>query len=115
MDLPAEFQSSIDAIESNAAAETVYGTPVERADRTVVPIARIRYGFGGGSGRDEDGEGGGLGGGLSAQPAGALEITDTGTKFVNSADRRRSIAFLAAGIVAGLIVSWLLQFCGTSR
>ncbi|AWB28651.1 spore germination protein GerW family protein [Halococcoides cellulosivorans] len=108
MDLPAEFQSLIDAIESSA-ADAVFGPPIERADRTVVPVARVGYGLGGGGGHDAEGEGGGLGGGVSARPAGALEVSDTGTRFVTATGRRRSLALVAVGIVLGVVLSRLLR------
>lgn len=103
MDLPSEFQSLIDASESSATADAVYGPPIERADRTVVPVARVGYGLGAGGGHHADGAGGGLGGGVSARPAGALEVSDTGTRFVTPTDRRRSLALLAIGIVLGVV------------
>lgn len=132
MDIPDEFQSLSEAVQSGANAETVYGTPIERRDRTVVPIARVEYGLGGGgggggggadrvgggggtSGDDDDGEGGGLGGGLSARPAGALEVTDWSTRFVRPFDRRRSIALVLAGIVCGLVSSRLIRAVGIGR
>lgn len=118
-------------IESNASAETVYGTPIDRGDRTVVPIARVEYGLGGGDAGgggggggandaggggggtdDNDGcEGSGLGGGFSAQPAGALEVTDGGTRYVKRSDRRSTrgpIAAVLVGLALGLVVRFLL-------
>lgn len=124
MDLPEEFRSLSETVASSANAKTVYSTPIEREDRTVVPIARVEYGLGGGGGGggggvgsggggggssdDDDGEGGGLGGGLSARPAGALEVTDRGTRFVKPNDRSRSIALVLVGLVCGLVLDRLL-------
>lgn len=132
MDLPEEFQSLSEAIQAGANAETVYSTPIEQHDRTVVPIARVEYGLGGGgggggggadgvgggggtSGDDDDTEGGGLGGGLSARPAGALEVTDGGTRFVRPTDRRESIALVLVGIGCGLVLGRLLGALGIGR
>lgn len=132
MDLPTEFQSLSEAIESSAKANTVYGQPVERLDRTVVPLARIEYGLGGGgggggggadgvgggggtSGDDDDTEGGGLGGGFSARPVGALELTDGGTRFVTPTDRWQSVALILAGFVCGLVFDAVLGVLGIDR
>lgn len=132
MNIPDEFQSLSEALQAGTNAETVYGTPIERRDRTVVPVARVEYGLGGGgggggggadgvgggggtSGDDDDTEGGGLGGGLSARPAGALVVTDTGTQFVRPIDRRLSVALVLAGTVFGLILSCLPRAFGIGR
>lgn len=132
MNIPDEFRALSEAIESGTNAETVYSRPIERHDRTVVPIAQIEYGLGGGgggggggadgvgggggtSGDDDDTEGGGLGGGLSARPAGAIEVTDEGTRFVTTTDRRRSIALVVGGIGCGLVLSFLLEVFERNR
>ncbi|WP_459192927.1 spore germination protein GerW family protein [Halosimplex sp. J119] len=137
MNLPDAFRSLSEAVESSADAEAVYGTPIERQDRTVVPVARVDFGLGGGDGGGGGGGGGandaggggggsddgddgypqgsGLGGGLSAQPAGALEVTDGGTRFVRPTDRRRSLAFGLTGLVCGLVFGWLLDAADIGR
>jgi uncharacterized spore protein YtfJ len=124
---PSNLTSIVDSLRDRAGVETVFGDPIEREDRTVVPVARVTYGFGGGWGSggedleadledlevtedDEEvdadafGEGGGFGGGLSAQPIGALVITDDGTKFVRLSDRRRAVGALLIGLVVGLLL-----------
>lgn len=75
----------------------MYAEPIERDDRTVVPVARLAYGFDGGFGR------GGGGGRASATPIGALEIDD-GTRFVRFDEQKRSSALLLAGLALGLLV-----------
>ncbi len=63
-----------------ASAAAVYGDPIERGGVTVIPVARIGFGFGGGGGKEDgagnrrDGSGGG--GGASAVPVGYIEIRD---------------------------------------
>jgi uncharacterized spore protein YtfJ len=126
MDTPTNLTTIVDSLRERAGVETVFGDPIEREGRTVVPVARVMYGFGGGWGSggegldadvgnldvadDEDvdadsvGEGGGFGGGLSAQPIGALVITDDGTKFVRLSDRRRAVVAMLVGLVLGLIL-----------
>lgn len=106
-----------DRLGSTATVKAVYGEPIEVNGKTVVPIAKVAYGFGGGFGSGHDkqglngesaldgrhGEGGGGGGGVRAFPAGALEITDHGTRFVPYTDLRPLAAAFAAGAVLGAI------------
>ena len=35
-----------------ADARAIYGSPIERNGTTVIPVAKVRYGFGGGSGHN---------------------------------------------------------------
>lgn len=103
-----------------ADAETVYGEPVTQGDRTVVPVARVRHrfggGFGSGGGRDGDtestGYGGGGGGGVTAEPAGALEVSAEGTRFVDADERSNSGTSgrrwpLLAALGVGALLGWL--------
>lgn len=100
-----------DSLATSANVKAVYGEPIQFEGRTVVPIAKVAYGFGAGSGQGTKGhngdgpagEGGGGGGGVRAFPAGALEITHDGTRFVRYLDPRWLIGAFAAGAVfAGL-------------
>lgn len=83
-----------DRLQAGASVRQVYGDPVEFGGRTVLPIARIRYGFGAGGGTggsakprsDRGGSGSGGGAGISLRPVGALEITEAGTRFIRFAD-----------------------------
>lgn len=116
----------LERLQHSANVRTVYGEPIERGDRTVVPVARVAYGFGGGFGRggsrangsdgayrsespdsrtdNGSGSGGGVGGGASATPIGALEIDDDGARFVRFDERKRSVTLLLAGLAVGLLV-----------
>lgn len=70
-------------------------------DCTVIPVARVRFGFGAGGGKML---GGGGGGGVVAQPAGVVEVTSSGSRFIAFPDYRQlGIAFLA-GIVTGVLL-----------
>ncbi|WP_267642697.1 GerW family sporulation protein [Haloarchaeobius amylolyticus] len=108
MNFSETLQSTVESLRDSAHVRTVYGDPVEHGDRTVVPVARVAYGFGGGFGEGDgsegSGSGGGYGGGVVTTPVGALEISDGETRFVRL-DERRS---LARGVVAGAIVGALL-------
>jgi uncharacterized spore protein YtfJ len=96
---------------SAATVKSVFGEPIHVNGKTVVPVAKVAYGFGGGFGSgkegphaDHQGEGGGGGGGLRAVPAGALEITDRGTRFVPFADPTWLLGAFAAGVVLGSLI-----------
>lgn len=92
------FQSMVD----HAHVRNVYGEPVAAGDKTIVPVARISYGFGGGSrGQNE----GGGGGGLTASPVGFIEVTPAGTRFVSFGDRRRLAGALILGFSLGMLLA----------
>jgi uncharacterized spore protein YtfJ len=95
-----------ETLGSTATVKSVFGEPISAHGKTVVPVAKVAYGFGGGFGAgkhgvqaDRQGEGGGGGGGVRAFPAGALEITETGTRFVPFTDLKWLVAAFAAGAV----------------
>jgi uncharacterized spore protein YtfJ len=104
-----------ETLGSTATVKSVFGEPIRVDGKTVVPVAKVAYGFGGGFGSgktgasaDRQGEGGGGGGAVRAFPAGALEITETRTRFVPFIDFGRpgqlAIAF-AVGLLVGRTVS----------
>ena len=99
-----------ESLGSSASVKAVFGEPVQAAGRTVIPVAKVAYGFGGGFGtghgkadreNGRHGEGGGGGGGVRAYPAGALEITESGTRFIPFPDLRLLAAAFGAGAVLG--------------
>jgi uncharacterized spore protein YtfJ len=105
------------SLGSHATVKSVFGDPIQVDGKTVVPIAKIAYGFGAGGGshpgrHNGDGtdasgertEGGGGGGGVRAFPAGALEITATGTRFIQAIDLRWLAGAFAAGALLGSIL-----------
>ncbi|MGH2586284.1 MAG: spore germination protein GerW family protein, partial [Dehalococcoidia bacterium] len=69
----------------SAGVAAVYGTPIERDGVTVIPVAKVRWGFGvgGGSGNGPEGSGHGQGGGggAAAAPVGYIEIRDGEVRF----------------------------------
>jgi uncharacterized spore protein YtfJ len=100
-----------ETLGSTATVKSVFGEPIHGNGKTVVPVAKVAYGFGGGCGEGKDGpqggrqgEGGGGGGGVRAFPAGALEITDSGTRFVPFMDLRWLAAAFATGVVVGSLI-----------
>jgi uncharacterized spore protein YtfJ len=94
-----------ESLGSAASVRSVFGEPIHAQGKTIVPVAKVVYGFGagGGNGPGEAMEGGGGGGGVRAFPAGALEITQAGTRFIPCADYRTAIGAFAAGVVAGAL------------
>ena len=75
------LQKMGETLGSTATVKTVFGEPIHVNGKTVVPVAKVAYAFGGGFGQgknsahaERQGEGGGGGGGVRAYPAGALEV-----------------------------------------
>ena len=81
--------------QERLSVNTVYGQPISADGVTVVPVARISFAYGGGggggsgTGAEENsaggtgsGGGGGGGGGGSVRPAGYIEITANGSRWV---------------------------------
>ena len=100
-----------ETLGSTATVKSVFGEPISVNGKTVVPVAKVAYGFGGGFGAgkntshtEQQGEGGGGGGGVRAFPAGALEITNSRTRFVPFID----VKSLAGAFTAGAVFASLL-------
>jgi uncharacterized spore protein YtfJ len=101
-------------ISAGATVKSVYGEPVTVGERTIIPVARVSYGFGagGGSHNQDGGEphrgggaGGGGGGGAWTSPCGVVEITPQSTRFL-PIHNGRALAFAAAiGFVLGALIS----------
>jgi uncharacterized spore protein YtfJ len=123
MSSPAPFESIAELLERSLSIRHVYGEPVSHGETTVIPVARVAYGFGAGGGRgpsraltsglDEgratenshaEAQGAGGGGGVRMTPVGALEIGPQGTRFI----RYRPLAPLFGAAALGLAVGWLL-------
>ena len=105
--MPEILNSILSRIGEIANAKSVYGEPVNAHGRTIVPVARIRCGFGGGSGKkphDHNAEGEGGGGGLLATPVGVFEISEAGTRFLPLHDNRKLLAAVYLGFCLGLLL-----------
>ena len=111
MDLENIFDT-IDQMREKASVSAVYGEPVQVGERTIIPVADIKYAFGlgygeGSSGEDEDedeepiagGQGGGTGGGVAARPVAVIEISDAGVQVKSVTDEGR---IALAGIFTGV-------------
>lgn len=107
------FKNISERLQSTANVRTVYGDPVVAEGKTILPIARVRYGFGAGSGgRMVEGEkghapqemGGGGGGGVEVTPVGFVEVTPGETRYVMFDERRR----IVRAVVFGMLVAVFL-------
>ena len=100
------IDSAVEHLKASASVKTVYGDPVVVDGKTVIPVAKVAYGFGGGKGKGpaEKGEGEGAGGGMAAKPVGVVEIDKGHTTFVPIAPNRKIAvaALIAAGLGVGL-------------
>lgn len=119
--IPEFFKAIHEPLAAAGAVQRVFGAPVQSGQRTVIPVARVSWGFGGGSGRNiarlrkmqegqkeersPEGEGGGGGGGIQIKPLGVYEITPEGTRFIAPIAPLR---LLLAGS-AGLLLGWWLS------
>ena len=49
------FQSILDRLGNSASVKNVYGEPIVAEGKTIIPVAKVGYGFGGGSGMNKCG------------------------------------------------------------
>jgi hypothetical protein len=105
-------------IGGRASVKAVFGEPIERGDLTIVPVARVRWGFGGGSGTsggDAEAAGSGGGGGVAADPAGYIEIRAGEARFRPIVPPYPSPGFLlAAGLTAAIVIRALARLASRS-
>lgn len=99
-------------VQIHANAKQVYGEPVERDGTTIIPVARVQWGFGGGGiGRGPVERGGG-GGGARAYPSGFIHLRDGKAEFrpIHDASTMGTLAAAGAlGLIAGIVLSKLLR------
>lgn len=104
---PSFIERIAEQLQVHANAKQVYGEPVERNGTTIIPVARVQWGFGGGGIGRGLAERGGGGGGARAFPTGFIELRDGKAEFRPIHDVSDVAAFAAAGTV-GLIVGIVL-------
>lgn len=106
------LQSLKESIVGQANVKMIYGDPVAAQGKTIIPVARISFGYGAGAGAGgvgethARGEGGGGGGGVHATPLGVVEITQFQTRFIPISDRKKLAGAVLVGIGLGL---WLAR------
>ena len=108
---PKEILTTLaDRFATTGKIQNVFGEPIESHGRTIIPVARVKYGLGaGGGGENKTGEqdavgGSGGGGGVEVTPVGVIEVTDAGTQFIRIFDRKTAVRILTAGIVLGFVL-----------
>lgn len=112
---PSDHKSFLDRmaerVGGNARAEAVYGAAVERDGVTVIPVAKVRWGFGGGDGTSAGGAGAaqaaggsGGGGGVTVSPLGYIELSGGESRF----RRINDPTAWAPLLLVGGAVTWLL-------
>lgn len=118
-----ELIHRVSNVAEEVGASVCFGAPVERDGHTLIPVARVQFGFGLGFGRgtggkrgpsddgvtaDEggEGEGGGGGGGGSSTPVAVIDITADEVKIDPITDSTR-IA-LSGIVLSGWIAFWFL-------
>jgi uncharacterized spore protein YtfJ len=94
-------------ISSHVDAKHVYGEPVERDGVTIIPVAKMQWGFGGGAIGQGPLERGGGGGGVRATPAGFSQIRDGVAEYKPFRDAGDVIVIIGAAF-AGLALGFLL-------
>jgi uncharacterized spore protein YtfJ len=110
MSLQQYFQTILDRLQTNANVKTVYGEAITAEGKTIIPVARVAYGFHAGfrpqpTGDGEKQESGRGGAGVHIKPLGVLEITKEETKFIPIGERRK----LAGALILGLLLGFWLS------
>jgi len=120
------FEPIAGVFERNLSIRHVYGEPVHHGDTTVIPVAKVAYGFGAGAGRrpaprsgemasstaeaaGAEAQGGGGGGGARLTPIGALEIGPHGTRFIRYNELPRLAGAFALGLGVGVLLASRLR------
>jgi uncharacterized spore protein YtfJ len=118
------LNSMTQRLQSTAHVQTIYGEPIVAQGKTIIPVAEVKYGFGGGGGNQspasgpqgnahgavEEGEatqassGMGGGGGISVKPLGVVEVSSEGTRYISFNQGRLIVMSVLAGAVVGMLV-----------
>jgi len=126
MSVTTPFKPIAEVFERNLSVRHVYAEPVHHGDTTVIPVAKVAYGFGAGSGRrpaprsgemasstaedaGAEAEGGGGGGGARLTPIGALEVGPHGTRFIRYNELPRLAGAFALGLGVGVLLASRLR------
>jgi uncharacterized spore protein YtfJ len=119
-----ELVREITGIPKELGASACFGEPVEREGHTLIPVARVNFGYGVGFGGGTDthvtpsnngsedaagaegGGGGGGGGGGSSTPVAIVDISDRGVDIRPIEDKTRII--IGALMLAAWNVFWIM-------
>jgi uncharacterized spore protein YtfJ len=97
-------------IGAKAGVQAVFGEAVRQESLTIIPVARVRWGFGGGGGSADGPQtgpasGSGGGGGVAADPIGYLELGPQGAAFRPIREPYPSpVLLVASGLTAALVI-----------
>ncbi|MBO0800320.1 MAG: sporulation protein [Blastocatellia bacterium] len=94
---------------ATADVATIFGSPIERGEITVIPVAKVAYGFGGGRGQGSGGDGSGGGGGIRVSPVGYIEIRNGGAVYKPIHNWAVLIPAIAAGGILTLLCARLFR------
>jgi uncharacterized spore protein YtfJ len=95
-------------LSAEARVKNVFGEPVISGERTIIPVASVCHAFAGGGGGTAEGttaDGGGAGY-LSAVPAGVIEISPEGTRYIPISSLNYKVALIAVGVGIGLFLGF---------
>ena len=122
MSTPSEalLKNITERIRATANVDTLYGESRQIGDKTIIPVAKVYYGFGAGGGEAQRpngeaseslpiGTGGGGGAGVSARPVGFIVVSDGEVTFVRIPSWRGTILAGIAGVLAGLLLAKLVS------
>jgi len=102
-----KMESMFEPLTRSASVKSVYGEAITANGKTIIPVARVAYGFGGRRGAKPDEsnpdpkEGAGGGGGVYAFPVGVIEVTEAQTRFIVLSDKRRMAGAALIGFCMG--------------
>ena len=111
-------------LQATAHVQTIFGEPIVAQGKTIIPVAQVKYGFGGGGGNQrpasgpegsangDAGSGGeagqassGMGGGgIAVKPLGVVEVSAEKTRYISFNQGRIIAMSLLAGAVVGMMV-----------
>lgn len=113
MTLQSILKNISERLTTTATVKTVYGDPIVAEGKTIIPVAKVRLGFGAGFGESDFGDNGdsdhpvagkGGGGGVEVRPIGFIEITPGETRFVPIGERPRIARLALIGLVVGFFL-----------
>ena len=112
MNIKEFFAPLVDKLHESANVKTVYGDPISVEGKTIIPVAKVAYGFGGGprlQGSDNVPVEAGIGaaGGTGVVPLGVLEVTADDTRYISVPDSGPIKLFgaLFVGFVIGVVLA----------
>ena len=103
-----ELRHVIDQLTTSCKADIVFGTPQTIGDRTIIPVARVMYAFGGGSGA-QNAQQRGAGGGLAVRPFAVVDVSQKKVRVVPIVDVQSIISRVFAFATATVLVTALAR------